>query len=226
MKLLWSPNQNATSSKKYGILKRWFFYQGYQKYYINVYTKKPKALNFLLSVKSDLIENFFLREICTSSDTYSFLDIGCNNGFFLYLARYYGLLKVTGIDIDKDLQKIHDNHIYPHIEFQAVDFNAYTRKSDIVMAMSLFHWMLGQAVDNGDDPDIVMNNIFKKLALLTNVILIIEFVLSEDIKVKKYKHFNFSANIDDYEISALQYFSRIEKIGNSSPTRPVYALYK
>jgi SAM-dependent methyltransferase len=226
MKLLWNPNQNASKSKKYRFFKRFFFFNGYQKFFIDIYTKKPKPLNFLLQIKSDLIENFFLTEVCTRNDSHSFLDIGCNNGFFLYLARYYGLSKVKGIDIDQNLKKIHEEHIYSDIEFKVEDFNYHTSKSDIVMAMSLFHWMLGQALENGDNPKDVLKNIFKKLSLLTNVILIVELVLSDDIKVKKYDHFSFSVNIDDYKKAAMQYFSKLKKIGNSSSTRPVFAMYK
>ena len=223
---IWNPNINSGKSKVYSLFHRFFFVKGYQRFFYNVYTQNPIPLNQMLCIKSEILRNFFLHNIFQYKIS-SMVDIGCSNGFFLLLARYYGLDYLTGIDIDSQFKKTFTSkRIYGNINFSNSGLEDIKEKFDLVLALSLIHWLIGQKSEKHNNKEEMLGCIFGHISNITNKVAIVELVTTNDIKVKTYKHYCFDIYEDEFEKEAEKFFNKTEIIGYTTQNRIIYALWK
>ncbi|MCJ2010418.1 class I SAM-dependent methyltransferase [Methylobacterium sp. J-092] len=70
----------------------------------------------------------------------SFLDVGCNEGFFCKAAEIAEATKIIGIDIDQDVIT-RAKHRYPNIDFRCMSWNDLdSDKFDVILFSSAIHY--------------------------------------------------------------------------------------
>lgn len=95
----------------------------------------------------------------------SFLDVGCNAGFFCEAAFRAGASQVIGIDQNEEIISSAQNR-YPHISFQATDWhNLPETLFDVVILLSALHY----ADDQEALIDLLMQRVEKNGVLILEV---------------------------------------------------------
>ncbi len=162
----------------------------------------------------------------------SVLDLGCNSAYFCYYSRLNGAKSAIGVEIDRDY--IHNvekaNEVLNFSNVSIIDKNVmdYHKPADVVFAFALIHWIYSCTSDYGS-----LDLAIKKLAELTNEVLIVEWIEKEDEAIQFFKHINYNTEIIKEEYSKINFekalakhFSSFEIIGDVKSTRTVYIAYK
>jgi predicted RNA methylase len=192
-------------------------FSGYQKF---SYDKTLTPLNDDLKYKVSLLDPI-IRD--TINEESSFLDVGCANFYFGFLANTLGAKKVTGVELDID----YVNNIKKIIEVKdlkginVINSNAQDFKSeeqyDVVNAMAIIHWLYSCSAFFGS-----LENVINYFSNLTSNTLIIEWISENDEAIKHFGHINYNEkeSIKDYnEVNFLKYlnerFESVVFVGNT-----------
>lgn len=216
--LLWNPNQNARPSaiRQLGPIR---LVDGYQRYVTTTRARPLLPLRRNLLAKSRVVVPF-LKQARASQELRSIADFGCNTGYFLTAARALGFSELYGYDLDDDVKPIFDDPLMSDITFDTQRVQDVSTPADVTIAISLFHWLVGQASNQADPVDEVLAH----FAAISNEIAVIELVTSDDPLVKKHQHYEQDVNASLFVDRALRHFASADKIGESAPTRLIYAL--
>ncbi|MDQ5927780.1 MAG: hypothetical protein QG633_218 [Patescibacteria group bacterium] len=161
----------------------------------------------------------------------TFLDIGSNLGLYVFLAnRVYGVPHAMGIDYNPDYVSV-CNEIVMRLgmegcNFERGTFGEHEQKHDIVLALGLIHHLYHRTEGSGS-----LEVILEKFSKITGRFLIIEFPTEKDSKARKWTDMPFRKKQDEYSLKrfeelATRYFGTVQKIGGTSPTRPIFLLEK
>lgn len=228
MQLYTEPNKYA--QKPNLILENdWVQFEGYQKFQIAKYDIAVNKDDVGLQNKKAIFDKYINSKWLLGK---SVLDLGCNSAFFCYYSRLKGAYKANGVEIDKDyIKNVRKANEYLDIEnvgIEDVNVMDYNSPADLVFAFALIHWIYSCTSDYGS-----LDLAIKKLADLTNEVLIIEWIDKEDDAIQFFKHINYNQEIikekynrQNFEKALNKHFVNFELIGDVKPTRKVYIAYK
>lgn len=199
--------------------------RGYQNYDLTPF--KIEALNighsWTLSRKKFQLINNTLKKI--QGET--FLDIGCNLGMYVFLARIEHQLKSTGLDYNKAyIQQCNqiDKVLGLGCKFKTQSFSDIGDTFDIVSCLGLIHHLYQRTESyNG------LGQILSVLRDITKKYLIVEFPTEHDPKSNEW--IDFDANGTDREYSLRKFlevsrkkYQRVTYLGSVTDNRPIYLL--
>lgn len=199
------------------------FFGGYQEFSISKNDVIPVGHDLI--VKSGIIRPY-IEKFITKED--AFLDLGCANFYFGFLANMLGAKNTVGVELDKDYIRI-INYIIKdfslkNIEIAEKNIQDYNTPHDIVNAVAIIHWIYSCSAFFGS-----LENIIKYFSSITNKYLIVEWVDNDDAAIKYFNHINYNndGTKKDYnKENFLKYmnteFSKVELIGSTEPTREIY----
>lgn len=224
MNLYKDPNRYAP--KHSVVLNDTIRVNGYQSYTLN---GKITPLDHKTKTKYNLV-NWILEGDWIENKTV--LDIGTNAGFFALLCQLNRAKKVDCLEIDKTyintLQSILNNKGIDNIAIHNKNVIEYTGKADLVIAFALIHWIYSCTSDYGS-----LSKVVKKLADLSNELVLIEWVAPEDEAIKFFKHTDYNKDIitepytfDNFVKALESNFTHFELVGSVSETRKIYLCYK
>ena len=182
-----------------------------------------------LEAKRRLLEQFFTPRFFAER---SFLDLGANSGFFSFLALQNQATNAIAVDIDDVyLEMIRRASGYLDIHnIVAINENVaeLTVASDIVLALSIVHWLFSCSAQFGS-----LDNVVSKLSSLADYMLIVEWIEPNDPAILSLGHINWNQDCItgeysrcEFEKALAKYFKHFEIIGNSQDSRVIYAAYK
>lgn len=151
-------------------------FHGYQEYTLtkNSVTVSDNDLN--LKNKQELLTPYFNPRYLAHR---SILDLGANAGFHSFWALQMGAEKVIAVDIDEDyLKMLKEAKIklgFDNLEIEEANVMDLDKSSDVVLAISLVHWLYSCTALFGSLDDVI-----KKLRQLTKYILVVEWIAPED----------------------------------------------
>lgn len=222
---LWNPNEQAKKIKIKNVLNRFYYISGYQDYIYNSYNQRSVALDRNLKLKDEMISKFFIDNF-QNLEMDSFVDVGCNNGYFLLLAKFFGFSNILGMDIDKTLTKIYTSILFDNITFKTIPFSEEDGEYEVVIGLSLLHWLLGQYKGKNTNVEEVLNEILTKFKKLSSKVILLELVTSNDPKVEKYGHHDFFLDKKIFEKVLSENFSKFSVLGYTSKSRILYSIWK
>lgn len=211
----------------YGITNGNVNFNGYQSF--NIHGNSITPTNTDLINKSNILRKQIESHI--DGDT-TFLDLGCANFYFGFVAKLAGAKKVTGVEIDKDYIRIIED-IISNLSMEnigVVDSNVqdYETPHDVVNAMAIIHWLYGCSAVMGS-----LKNIIDYFTKITNKVLFIEWIDNTDAAIEYFGHLNYNKEFteDDYnKENFLKYlndnFSSVYHLGGEIPTRQIYMAVK
>jgi hypothetical protein len=202
--LFTEPNKYApqTSWKSYDDSIR---VEGYQSFNIS----KDKIYNIgvdHVKEKYDVLQPLFRK-----FRNKSFLDLGCHNGLFSFLANNNGMFPIVMMDIDDDsinVIKFLTNYIGPKYKFTIIKDNVYNCrfKCDIVNALALIHWLYSCTSVYGS-----LDSIIKHLSECTGESLFIEWIEPTDGAVQFFKHLDYNPEFTTEEYNKENFLKAIDK---------------
>lgn len=202
---------------------------GYQSYKIenirNLSTKNGK-MNKQLSVLKNIDYN----------DCTSLIDIGCSNGFFgIWYALNTQMKKVTFMDHDDECTQ-NLNDMFKTLELtdcdivntNFVDGMQMNVKYDVVLMLSLIHWLYSCTTETG-----CLFEIIRMVRQNTKKMLIIEWVDNNDYAIKSFNHIKFNKEsqkspytLANFEEALNLHFTRVTKLQHTNTTtRVIYVAY-
>ena len=199
---------------------------GYQEFVLDARDIRPLPVDPPLGRKRDLVQRYFNRPFMAGR---SFLDVGANGGFFSFWAAQMGASQVTALDMDSSyiamIEKVavHTGltQVRP-VEAKVQDFEG---QADLVLAFAMVHWLYSCTANYGS-----LDAVVGKLARLTRDLLVVEWVAPDDRAIREFNHTQWNAGtasgpytVDAFEDALRRHFGRIEILGQTSPTRTVYA---
>lgn len=202
--------------------------RGYQRFTVNRATHHIIPVGTNSITKYNILNEFLKRHIADVS----FLDIGSNNGLFVFLAAHYGARHATGVDIDETYlgtaREISRLAKFNEVRFDNENFENVTVPADVVLFLSMLHWVYSKTSLYGS-----LEKIINHLAGLTRHCLIIEWISPDDHKIKRDCHLTYNQKIivepydfDHFEQALKKHFGRYELLGVNTPTRLVYVAWK
>ncbi|WP_288239686.1 methyltransferase domain-containing protein [uncultured Prochlorococcus sp.] len=203
--------------------------EGYQSFLINKISGK---LDFLSHKKKCQKLDLIFKNI---NDCKSILDLGCNSGVALFIAKQNNFTFCTGVDHDPECIDIL-NQIVNKLNL-ASSINAYTLnigdnklkekikdKYDLVYCGALIHWIFSLTSDFRN-----FNSLISYLSYFSKNRLVIEWVDPEDSVIKKFDHISRNSlpndeiyNIDNFERNLSNFGKIEEKITMEKETRISY----
>lgn len=201
----------------------------------NGYQSFTMTKNSITPNNEDLInKSLILRpqiEEYVNEDT-SFLDLGCANFYFGFVAQQAKAKKVTGVEIDKDYINIINNIINNQslLNIEVVDSNVqdYKTPHDVVNAMAIMHWIYSCSAIMGS-----LKNVVQYFSNITNKVLFIEWIDNSDAAIKYFNHIDYNKEFTENDYNKenfLKYlnenFSSVEHLGGNIPTRQIYKAIK
>jgi cyclopropane fatty-acyl-phospholipid synthase-like methyltransferase len=196
---------------------------GYQKYII---TK-----NDIQSIDDNTTSNYkfemllpHIKDVMNKS----VLDLGCANGMHMFLSLYSGASEVVGVDMDPNycdvVQKVIDHYNFDNVNIINDNVVNYDKKSDVVIALALVHWIYSCTSFFGS-----MDKTVKWLRDRTNDTLIVEWTDPDDVAIQFLNHTEFNKEYleeeysEDNFLKALnKYFDDINFICEYRSTRRIY----
>ena len=211
----------------YSLNNEKIYFNGYQSFTIDKNSIVPNNID--LKNKSNILRPQI--EKCVNENT-TFLDLGCANFYFGFVAQQLNAKKVTGVELDKDyiniINIIINNLSLSNINVVECNVQDYVEPYDIVNAMAIIHWIYSCSAVMGS-----LKNIIKYFSKITNQTLFIEWIDNEDEAIKYFGHINYNKEFSagDYnKENFLKYlnenFDSVQHIGNSIPTREIYIAKK
>jgi SAM-dependent methyltransferase len=201
---------------------------GYQQFSIDMNTKQLLPTGTNAQHKFNIL-NYFFR---VNMPNARFLDIGSNNGMFVFLASLYGAKSAFGYDLDPEYvttaQKVQEYVQLDGVRFYQENMNNIQEPADFLLFLSMIHWVYNKTEEYGS-----LDAVIEKLAALTNKCLIIEWVSEQDHKIVRDQHIAYNQEVikEPYDFvhfdAALKmHFKSYELLGVNTPTRLVYAAWK
>ena len=204
-------------------------FHGYQEYQLSRHSIRALDVDQSLLAKQKLLAPYFTPRFLAER---SMLDIGANGGFYSFWALQKGAERVIALDIDPDYLKMIEQG-RDRLGFQGLDITRdnihdWQQSVDIVLALALVHWIYSCTSIYGS-----LDAVVGKLASLANYMAIIEWVEPGDQAVEFFHHLDWNKESTDgkycleaFEAALDQHFVRKEVIGQTTPTRRLYAAYK
>ncbi len=225
---LWSqPNKFARAP---GIeLGKGISIHGYQEFKIQDGVVSPLPLDAPLRCKRHLAAPYFSPEFLGGK---TLLDIGANGGFFSFWACQAGASQVVSLDMDETYLGL-IRKAQAHLGWQKIrPVNCYVQDweepADVVLAFAMIHWLYSCTANFGS-----LEAVVAKLATLTRELLLIEWVAPEDSAITFFKHIDWNADKvkgpygqEAFEAALRQHFARVAILGDTSPTRTLYVVWK
>ena len=199
--------------------------RGYQNYDATSQRIEALALGHSWTVskkKFQLVKSALQK---TEGDTY--LDIGCNLGMYVFLARINFQLKSTGLDYNKTYIQ-NCNRINQALgldcEFDTKSFSDINKTYDIVSCLGLIHHLYQRTETYNGLCQIILS-----LRKITKKYLIIEFPTEKDLKSREWIDFDADGTNREYSMRRFldlsqQHFSTVAYLGSVADNRPVYLL--
>jgi len=211
------------------ILTHKIVYHGYQEFELTQQTVKPLDIDLALRKKYSLLKDFFTPNYLFKR---KFLDIGANSGFFSFWALQNGADKAFAIDIDQDyLNAIRlgkEKFDFDKLEIINENIMGWSQPGDVVLALALVHWVYSCTALYGS-----LDATIKKLADITNYMLIIEWIEPDDQAINFFNHIQWNNDLiyepytfDNFIAALSKYFVRYEYIGDISSTRKLFIAFK
>jgi O-antigen biosynthesis protein len=202
---------------------------GYQEYSITKNTIVPSPVDVPLNRKQELIKRYFRADFIKNK---SLLDIGANGGFFDFWAEQSGAGRITALDIDEkyleNISKVKAFWNFENVRTVKANVQDWEEPADIVLAFAMIHWLYSCTSSYGS-----LDAVIKKLADLTNNLLVVEWIAPEDPAIQFFKHTEFNSsivsgpyNLDSFESALLKYFSKVEILADINSSRVVYVAFK
>lgn len=202
-------------------------FNGYQSLEIEGGTITPKNEDLIL--KSSLLRPHI--ESAVNQET-SFLDLGCANFYFGFLANLLNAGKTTGVDVDKEyisaIKSIIEQFSLENIHIVESNIQEYREPHDIVNAAAIIHWLYSCSAFFGS-----MANVLEFLSGLANRVLFIEWIDNEDAAIKYFGHIGYNNESTEHDYNKVTFlnglmkrFNRVRFLGNTAPTRELYMAEK
>ncbi len=202
-------------------------FDGYQSFEIQHNSVVPK--NHDLLVKNSIIRPQLEKYI---TNEMSFVDLGCANLYFGFLANLLGAKSVTGVELDKEyidnINKIINDFSFDKISIIEQNVQDYNTPCDFVNAAAIIHWIYSCSACMGS-----MEKIVEYFSKITNKILIIEWIDPSDAAIQYFGHINYNASLTKNDYNKENFLSHMNKefkevvfLGNTEPTRELYIAKK
>lgn len=202
---------------------------GYQEFKIKNGKVSPLSTDDLLQRKIQLAGQYLRSEFLIGK---TLLDIGANGGFFSFLACQRGASQVVSLDMDEDylnLIRTAQAHLgWPQISPVNCRVQDWDKPADVVLAFAMVHWLYSCTANFGS-----LDAVVTKLASLTRLVLIIEWVAPNDPAILGFKHTEWNPDQakgpysrEAFESALRAHFYKVEIIGATSTTRVLYAAYR
>jgi serine/threonine protein kinase len=226
--ILLNPNQFARPSsidESNGLVT----VHGYQEFVLTKYSVLALDNDENLKNKYNVVKSYFSPHYLKGKRV---LDLGANGGFFSFLAAQNGAEDVTALDMDSEYVKIVKQAAkilgFQNINVINSNFSDWDRPAAVVLALALVHWVYSCTACFGS-----LDAVIKKLADLTDYMLIIEWVDPNDQAIEFFHHTQWNQekilghyNFTAFEEALSKYFIHHELLGDISTTRRVFAAYK
>jgi hypothetical protein len=199
--------------------------------YHNFYISKSELIPYDDQTKS---KDYFLKPLLQNLTKFSTIaDIGAGNGYYIYRAMFLGFRELCIIDHDTDYtaacESINNKLEFSNIVVKNERFGENLCQYDVTMFLALIHWVYLCTDQYGEfDP------IIKRLAEMTNNVLVIEWVDPKDGAIESFGHLSFNKNKIKEKYSEKNFLNSLSKYFNSykcvghyqSNTRKIYIAYK
>jgi len=199
--------------------------RGYQEFTVDPRIRHLRAIGGALVAKDAVVERAFAPRLMAGR---SLLDLGGNNGYFAFKALAAGATSAAVVDIDAEcilnLQRVRSR--FPELRLEAHQENSegWDRPADVVLAFALVHWIYSCTAHA-----LSLDRVIGALASLTRDMLLVEWVDPADPLVQGYHHTEVAGEdaAEPYDFDAFlralsARFSRVELLGELSPTRRIY----
>jgi SAM-dependent methyltransferase len=216
---IWKEPNAFAKPLKVTVTKDRFEVEGYQNFILEREPFRVIPNDERLKLKMDL-----LKDEIPKWEGKSFLDLGCNAGFWWFLAKARGVYERLGFDCDRDCVNVarwaagtwltlrldESNNILHH----SIDPDTDFIKADIVNAQALIHWLY-RPFGSLAEP-------LRKIASWTKQTLIIEWVGPTDPNILEFGHLgehheDYTKERFVYELERL--FKTVRCVGDVNPTR-------
>lgn len=163
-------------------------------------------------------------------DGKTFLDLGCNAGFWSLRAALNGA-EVTAVDMDPHVSialdlaacwiGVESPEVMERISVFTDHIPTLIHPHDVVCALAIIHWLYDCTAEVGS-----LEGIVGYLAGHANKVLIVEWIAAEDENIKEYKHLGDPVPKEWTEenfVGYLEgYFKTVTRLGEASPHRVIY----
>jgi tRNA A-37 threonylcarbamoyl transferase component Bud32 len=222
------PNQYARPAGL-RLLDNGVIFYGYQEFFLTRSDICPLVNDHALNKKADLLSRFFQPKYFQSQTV---LDLGANSAFYCFWALQQQAKAAVAVDIDNEyldiVKKARDHLGIDNLEVVKANVEDWSGTADIVIALALVHWVYSSTSLFGS-----LSAVIERLSLLTNYLLIVEWIAPEDPAIQFFDHINWNKDIisetyslENFEKALHTYFGRIELVGEVSATRKLYVAYK
>ena len=202
---------------------------GYQEFQIRGGEVSPLSLDAPLRHKQQLVAPYFNPEFLRGK---TLLDIGANGGFFSFSACQAGASRVVALDMDEAylglIRKAQTHLGWKQIQPVNSRVQDWEEPADVVLAFAMIHWLYSCTANFGS-----LEAVVAKLAGLTRELLLIEWIAPEDPAITFFKHTDWNADnikgpysLEAFESALRQHFARVAILGDTSPTRTLYLVWK
>lgn len=222
------PNAHAKPTRvSYG--PGYAIVDGYQSFSLRRHSIAAAESDVAMSTKATLLSKL-IKPATISKRTV--LDIGASSGFYTFWCLQTGASRVTAIDIDGDCVKaLHSLKAHfglDNLRIQNANVEYWQEPADVVFSLALVHWIYSCTAGYGS-----LDAAIGKLSSLTTYVLIVEWVDPKDPAIAFFRHIDqnpqchqHAYSFDNFHRALRRHFRRIEKIGDVSPTRSLYAAFK
>jgi hypothetical protein len=204
-------------------------FYGYQKFNLSDTYVEINPMDAGLVKKKELTKKIFYSDWIKEK---SIMDIGSNSAYFCYHGLFKGASHATAVEMDStyvDMIRTAKNHIgIKDLTIEDKNVMDIEKSADLVLAFALIHWIYSCTSDYGS-----LDLSIKKLASLTNQMLVIEWIEPDDEAIKFFKHTEWNQDIiseeysrENFENALSKYFKKWEYVGDIKSTRKLYFAYK
>lgn len=204
-------------------------FYGYQKFYLSDTFIEINPVDKGLVNKKNLTKIIFYSNWIQNKTV---LDLGANSAYFCFHSLFRGAKKTTAVEMDPTyVNMLKSAKDFLNIQnFEIVDKNIVEieEKADLVLAFALIHWIYSCTSDYGS-----LSQAIKKLADLTNDVLVIEWIDPNDEAIKFFKHTEWNKDIiteeyskENFEKALSEIFESFEYVGDIKETRQLYFAFK
>jgi tRNA A-37 threonylcarbamoyl transferase component Bud32/precorrin-6B methylase 2 len=199
---------------------------GYQEYEIQPGKVTPLREDAQLRRKRQLVAPYFAPRFLTGK---TLLDIGANGGFFSIWACQAGAKRVVALDLDKAylslIGQVQDHLGMPQIQRVNCRVQDWQESADVVLAFAMVHWLYSCTAGYGS-----LEAVINKLARLSRLVLLVEWVENEDAAIRSFKHTDWNPSLlkgpynrEAFEEALCRHFHKVEIVGSTTATRVLYA---
>jgi hypothetical protein len=202
---------------------------GYQEFTLSETEVTPLPIDAPLETKRGLVQRYFEPSFMKGK---TLLDIGANAGFFSFWALHSGAAGAVALDMDERYINLvtlaAKHHHIAGIRPCLVKAQDWEEPADLVLAFAMIHWLYSCTAAYGS-----LDAVIDKLADLTRHTLIVEWIDPADKAMREFKHTEFNPSVvagpytlEAFENALIRRFGRVEILGETTPTRVVYAAHR